>query len=203
MQPQKTGRTLATLVVTAAAFSMLGGCATVTTGSDQAITVQTTPEGAKCLMTRDGKTVGAISSTPGTVSVDKSRHPIQIQCEKPGHVVTTEVVESNFQGATLGNILIGGIVGIAIDAGSGAMNKYPSSIELVLVPTHFETAEARDAFFDRLVAKVQTEEATAMQKVEETCENESECQRKRELVKTSVSEQLERIEVQRASAQVG
>ena len=35
---------------------------------------------------------------------------------------------------TFGNILFGGIIGVAVDASSGAMNEYPSSVTVRLIP---------------------------------------------------------------------
>ena len=44
---------------------------------------------------------------------------------------------------TFGNILFGGIIGIAVDAASGAMHQYPDSVTITLIPDEFATAEAR------------------------------------------------------------
>jgi hypothetical protein len=59
-------------------------------------------------------------------------------------------VSSEFQAATFGNILLGGIIGVAVDAASGAMNKYPEQVSFVMVPQSFPSASDRDAFFDRM-----------------------------------------------------
>jgi hypothetical protein len=59
-------------------------------------------------------------------------------------------VSSEFQAATFGNILLGGIIGVAVDAASGAMNKYPEQVSFVMVPVSFPSASDRDAFFDRM-----------------------------------------------------
>lgn len=65
-----------------------------------------------------------------------------IICEKPGYHKTTLVVEEEFAGATLGNILLGGGVGIIIDAASGAAQRYPDSIKVFLQPLQFASAAA-------------------------------------------------------------
>ena len=45
---------------------------------------------------------------------------------------------------TFGNILIGGLIGVVIDASTGAMLKYSDSVTFVLVPVEFATASDRD-----------------------------------------------------------
>lgn len=45
----------------------------------------------------------------------------------------------------MGNILLGGLVGAAIDAASGANNKYPERVMVILTPASFPSDEARDA----------------------------------------------------------
>ena len=129
-----------------------GACATVVEGTSQDIAVNTVPDGATCEFERVGAVIGLIDATPGTVHVSKSKDSIVVSCTKDGHLSASEVVSSSFGGTTLGNILLGGVVGVVIDASSGANNKYPDSISLALPPETFESAEARDSFFDALRA---------------------------------------------------
>jgi hypothetical protein len=35
---------------------------------------------------------------------------------------------------TAGNVIFGGIVGLGVDAASGAMNKYDSGVEVIMTP---------------------------------------------------------------------
>ena len=73
-----------------------------------------------------------------------------IACKLAGYFETTDDVRSEFQAMTLGNVLIGGIVGIAIDAASGAMGDYPENIHVALIPTAFKSEAERDAYFARI-----------------------------------------------------
>lgn len=73
-----------------------------------------------------------------------------MSCTKEGHLGATEVISSSFGGTTLGNILLGGVVGAVIDASSGANNKYPDTVSLALPPETFDSAEERDTYFDVL-----------------------------------------------------
>ena len=126
------------------------GCATVTKGTSQSLSVDSDPQGATCELTRDGETIGFVNPTPGSITIGKDKDAIDIRCELEGHVVSTVNLDSSFQGWTLGNAILGGLIGVMIDAGSGAMNEYPSSIMIRLVPESFSTAEERDSYYNEL-----------------------------------------------------
>ncbi len=145
------------------------GCATIVKGSDQTVTVLTDPAGATCRLERDGTTIGVVNPTPGSVNIDKSKDQITIYCEKDGFEQSAGVLSSKFQGMTFGNILFGGLIGVAIDAGTGAMNEYPDSLNVILIPTSFASIEERDAFYDRIRADTKRLAADAAAKVQETC----------------------------------
>ena len=111
-----------------AAFA-LSGCASIITQGDQEVAV-TTPmiEAAECSLSnaRGNWTV----TTPGRVEVVKSKTDLQIRCSKTGVPDTETVAKSGFEPWTLGNILIGGLIGLGIDWATGAIHKYPSDIEV-------------------------------------------------------------------------
>ncbi|MEL6373711.1 MAG: hypothetical protein AAFR04_07060 [Pseudomonadota bacterium] len=110
--------------------SALGGCATIVEGTSQKLTVNTAPQGANCVLNRNGERIGAVASTPGTVDISNSRHDILISCDRAGYSRTQATLNSRFQAMTLGNLLVGGVVGVVVDAGSGAMNKYDKAITI-------------------------------------------------------------------------
>jgi hypothetical protein len=128
---------------------ILPGCATITKGTNQPLTVNTEPSGAKCVLNRAGVQIGMVDPTPGTVQIGKVHTPIAVDCKMAGYDDTGERVESRFQMMTLGNILIGGIIGFGVDALTGAMYDYPTAITVALVPVAFASAAERDAFFNR------------------------------------------------------
>ena len=139
------------------ASSVLGACATIIEGSDQTVTVITDPPGAVCNLDRDGITMAVVNSTPGTVTVDKSMDNIGVICKKDGHFDGASFLSSDFQAMTFGNIIFGGVIGVAIDAGSGAMHEYPESVTVVLAPESFSSANDRDAFFDRQRTRIEAQ----------------------------------------------
>ncbi len=115
------------LALVAAVF--LGGCATIIEGTSQPVTVATPgADGANCTLSSPDGTYYLI--TPGTVTVEKSKHDISVLCKKEGYSDGAATLASNFEGWTLGNIIFGGIIGVGVDAISGALNDYQGSITI-------------------------------------------------------------------------
>jgi hypothetical protein len=111
---------------------IVAGCATITTGTTQSILVDTKPPGAICRFSRDSKEIGVVNPTPGMFVIDKSVIPMSAICTKDGYLPTTGAIQSHYQPVTLGNVLLGGVVGIIVDAASGAQNIYDASIAIEL-----------------------------------------------------------------------
>lgn len=111
-----------------------GGCATIIEGTDQPIGVVTAPPGATCTLTREGKVIAQISPTPGQIVVEKTKHDILIECTKDGYQRAQIIAKSTFSGTTFGNVLAGGIIGVVVDASSGANNEYPESVNVQMTP---------------------------------------------------------------------
>jgi hypothetical protein len=121
-------------VVALAAIAPLCACATVVEGTSQSITINTEPQGAECHLNRKGKEIGAIAQTPGSVRIDKSGADITVTCTKDGYQETKVTSSSKFVGTTAGNIIAGGVIGIVVDAASGANYVYPDSVQVALAP---------------------------------------------------------------------
>lgn len=111
------------------------GCASITTGQNQSLSVEThadgkTVAGASCKLENDKGTWYAIS--PGTAVVRRSYNDLNVRCEKSGHEPGVTAAKSSTKAMAFGNILFGGIIGAAVDAGSGAAYDYPSIIAVEL-----------------------------------------------------------------------
>jgi hypothetical protein len=106
--------------------------ATIVNGSSQTVTVSTTPPGATCTVDRVGARIGAVAQTPGSVRLDKSKNDLSVTCSKPGFQTATVSKAPSFGGATFGNIIAGGVIGVVVDAASGANYEYPGDIRLDL-----------------------------------------------------------------------
>ena len=114
--------------------ALLGACASIVEGTDQSIAVSSHPSGAICVLEREGGQIAAVNPTPGTVRVEKSTEDISVRCSKPGYQDSIGILVSELEGMTAGNLIFGGVTGLAVDAGSGAMHYYPSSITVNLSP---------------------------------------------------------------------
>ena len=151
------------------ALLLSAACATVVEGTTQTVTVATDPSGASCELTNDGKLVGAVNPTPGSLVLDRSNDDLDIECAKQGYLPGNMVMSSKFTGTTFGNIILGGGIGILVDAASGANNRYPESVRMILTPEVFRSEAEVDAHFAKLEAEVRSEADAAMKKLEEDC----------------------------------
>ena len=112
--------------------AVLPGCATITTGTTQSIFVDTTPAGAVCRFSRSDKEVGAVNPTPGMLTITKDGAPLTVICTKSGYFPNTGVLRANLEPMAFGNILLGGIIGMVVDAASGADRKYDAALRITL-----------------------------------------------------------------------
>jgi hypothetical protein len=115
----------------------LSACSLIFEGTHQDITINTTPPGAECTLSKDGKEViGKVESTPGVARIEKSKYDLVIQCDKPGYQTAIIRNRSDVAGATTADVLGGvwfGPVGWAVDSATGADNKYDSVVNLTLL----------------------------------------------------------------------
>lgn len=125
--------TIKALVAVAIVGAAASGCATVIKGSSQEIAVNTVPvDGAECTLHSSEGTWRL--TTPGKVKVDKTKNDITLTCEKPGYRTSTDTVVSGFEAWTLGNLVLGGIIGLGVDAATGSINEYPHSYTVQMRP---------------------------------------------------------------------
>ncbi len=126
-------------IIAISAIILLGGCSSIISGTDQTLTINTNPAGAKCVLNRNGQVIGQVESTPGGVVVERTKHDINVVCSKDGYQDATYYNKSGVEGATFGNIILGGGVGWAIDSASGADNHYTDVMNITLVPLAVQT----------------------------------------------------------------
>jgi len=156
-------------VIVAGIVSIASGCATIVKGNSQSLSVKTDPPGAACELARKGKTVAVVNPTPGSTQVSKGAAALDVTCKKQGYLDATASASSSVQGWTLGNLLIGGVVGLVVDAGSGALHEYQPEISLKLLPESFESEESRDTFFDTWRDEVMSQSESARAAIAGKC----------------------------------
>jgi len=126
-----------------AGMILLSACASITTGTEQSIFVETPKvTGAACELTDSKLGKWTVKSTPGSVKVKKGDGPMNVVCTKAGYEAANISVEETLVGATLGNIILGGGIGILVDAASGAAQKYPDRIVVRMTAITEEVALA-------------------------------------------------------------
>jgi hypothetical protein len=113
---------------------MLGGCASITSGTSQRIAVTAVCEGeivpaASCTLTNDKGSWEL--TTPESTLIRKSYEQITVACSKVQSKGSAKFVSKNNNGAW-GNILAGGLIGYAVDSGNGAGFNYPEEVAVVL-----------------------------------------------------------------------
>lgn len=106
------------LAVVIVAGLLASGCATVTRGTTQAWTVNSTPSGAVASLSN-----GERCDTPCTLTL-KRKYAFAVEVCKAGYQTVNTNVVSGISGAgatgMAGNVLVGGLIGIGVDAATGA-----------------------------------------------------------------------------------
>jgi hypothetical protein len=118
------------------ALALVSGCATVTSGTTQSVAVETVNKegaavaGVVCKIA-NGKGNWVVT-TPGSITINKAYGDATAVCEKAEEPATNAVVQSQTKAYTFGNVLVGGIIGVGVDAMSGATWAYPEMWKIVL-----------------------------------------------------------------------
>jgi len=116
-------------IALACAMALLGGCATIVHGTTQRVEIDSTPRGADVAID-DSRRV----TTPAAVNLSRGQ-PHRLIFRKAGYQDATENLTSGASGWILGNLVAGGVVGMAIDASDGAGRKLSAdSVNVTLTP---------------------------------------------------------------------
>jgi uncharacterized protein YwqG len=106
----------------------LTSCATIFTGTKDSITFNSQPEGAKVVHKGVEK-----CTTPCTVEISRSLGKQLVEIKKDGYENKEVQLTKDFNAVTLLNVLLGGVVGLGIDLGTGSFTKYdPKSYDVEL-----------------------------------------------------------------------
>jgi hypothetical protein len=112
----------------------LAGCATIARGTTQTVAINTPGvPGATCTLTSpsiESQTV----TTPGVVTIAKGSSAVAVRCSKLCYNDGSTMLASNMDGMTAGNVVAGGVVGLGVDAATGAMNQYAPQADVLMTP---------------------------------------------------------------------
>jgi hypothetical protein len=118
-------------------MSLFSGCATITRGTTEQLTVVSQPAGASVRLSS-----GLTGVTPATFTVPR-KGDLMVTITKEGYEPTTVTVSTHLAGAGtagfVGNALIGGIIGGGIDVATGAtLSHQPNPVSVVLAAARKE-----------------------------------------------------------------
>lgn len=122
-------------VALTAVMLVLTGCATITRGTTEVLVVNTDPPGAKVEISD-----GHQCSSPCSVEL-KRKHDYHVKIVKAGYEPIETDIKSQIVGAgaagMAGNVLVGGIIGVGVDAYTGATKGLkPNPLTVSLEPAY-------------------------------------------------------------------
>jgi hypothetical protein len=117
--------------------ALLGGCASVARGTTENISIASTPSGAEAVVS--GLEAPTTCTTPCSI-VAKRNADISITIQKDGYepqiVPLTKDVPVSGAAGFAGNLLLGGVVGMGVDAVTGAATDHkPNPVIVTLQPS--------------------------------------------------------------------
>ena len=118
------------LLCAALIATQIVGCATIVSSNNQTVTVKAMHEnkeieGTRCVLQNSKGEWTTV--TPQSINIRKAWADLNVTCRKNG-ATGNKVVKSSAEGATFGNIIVGGGVGALVDAGTGNGYSYPDTI---------------------------------------------------------------------------
>jgi len=111
---------------------LFAGCSTIVKGTQQQVSVNTPGvPGAMCQLTSPA--IGSRTvQTPANIVLEKSKHNVAVTCQARCYSNGVATLASHTEAMTAGNVLFGGIIGLGVDAASGAMNKYDPNVDVIM-----------------------------------------------------------------------
>lgn len=155
----------------------LGACATVTKGTDDTVKFESTPPGATVAFKEVSGRINEESCvTPCTKELNR-KYTYSVEVSKEGYQTYVQLLEPKLSGdgtaGMAGNILLGGVIGAAVDASTGAMNDLkPNPMVANLVP--LAAADAAVAIMPASAPDVGAEITAAADEVASTVEKTAE-----------------------------
>lgn len=135
--------TTSRLIAVGVAFASLAffsGCASITRGTKDTLVVESDPSGATVRLS-----TGESGKTPTSFQLPR-KNALDVYIDKEGYESLTVRVSSQISGAgatgMAGNVLVGGVIGIGVDAFTGASKDLrPNPVKVTLVPLKPKVAE--------------------------------------------------------------
>lgn len=103
-------------------------CASIVTGSSDTIRIDSVPQGAAFTTN-----AGHQGRTPAEITIS-DKLLLTVTCKQEGYESATVTLPSRMSGWFLGNLLLGGIVGIILDLVSGNWRTHDEEIVIQMTP---------------------------------------------------------------------
>lgn len=165
-----TGARARRLIVSCILLLSLPACASIVSDNDSTTYIGTEPEGARCEL--HGQDFKRVITAPNSITLPAEAAPITVACGADGYRITTAELDTSMDGWIIGNLLFGGIIGVAIDAARGAGQKYPSQVTIILDPDSFDTSAARDDWYATRRRELEAKWESAMAQARQRCERD-------------------------------
>lgn len=121
-------RKITSIIVVIVFMVVFSGCATIMQGTTQSIGIGSVPTNANVTINNIDK-----GKTPLVVELKRKEHHI-VKIELPGYLPYETAFTRSTSGWVWGNLVLGGLIGLAIDAMAGGLYKLtPTEINAVLV----------------------------------------------------------------------
>jgi len=122
-----------TAITAALCLGGLSGCASIVSGVNQPLSVETrlngeAVAGAACRLSSNKGTW--FVTTPGSLTVHRGFQDLVVECTKNGLPPSIDSIPSHVRPIAFGNIVFGGIIGVVVDSGDGAAFDYPDLITI-------------------------------------------------------------------------
>ena len=155
-------------ILTLTAATQLVGCASIVSGQNQSVSVETRNEagpisGASCKLFNN-KGAWFVTS-PGTTTVQRSFEDLSVRCEKDLMEAGLSSVKSSTKAMAFGNIIFGGPIGVGVDVATGAAYDYPAVITIFMPKTTSSVAPyplAAPTLISQEAPKLTTPAATSL-----------------------------------------
>lgn len=129
------------LIAVLCAAVSLSACSTIVNGSNQMVKFNTGDfVGADCVATGGSEfAVNEKFTTPPEVKLPRSKKKVDVTCNKAGYETGTKSFRGKVEVSTAGNVILGGGIGVGVDALTGAIYEYPDTIVIDMVKIGAET----------------------------------------------------------------
>lgn len=168
------------------------------------MTIDSTPEGARCVLERRGKEIAVIDKTPQTVSFDRSAREITVKCTLDRHISSLDFITSTYVGGPLkpAPSPLAGLIAAAIVAGSPANYEYPSHFSVSMDANEFPDAAAREAKYAERREIILERHKNRLEKVKNECPSAEVCRTEQQGVDAMRDAELAELDSFKAKAQI-